>query len=177
MTEPKPETDTPEHEAAESDAFEAEENKAATTIAKDYMVPMSDSALKEWKDKDGFAEYCSEIASGLFPTLAPRLALGLTTKVLLDPYIEIGKQLIGKDFKPDWQDPIWAKALTGGMDDKTKSPTVMPLGEWENYIKTTPGTGYENTDAAKSQAQGFVDHMNSGADTWDGAPEAPEGEQ
>ena len=94
------ETDTKEHEAAEPSVFEAEEQKAPKRIAKDYIVPMSDAALEEWKDKEGFAEYCAQVASGLYPTLAPQLAQGLTTKALLSPYEQMAKKYLGQDKYP-----------------------------------------------------------------------------
>jgi len=172
MTETK-ETDTKAHESAEPSPLEAEEQKSPKTIADDYMIPMSDGALKEWKDKEGFAEYAAMVAQGLYPPLAKQIAAGLTTKILLDPYVQIAKKTLGEDTEPNWDDPMWQAALDGG-DKKSGRPTLMSLKDWEMYLKTTPGTGYENTDQAKQQAQDFVDHGNSGTDTWDGSAEQTE---
>ena len=173
------ETNSKAHEGAEPSPFEAEEKKSPKKIAEDYMIPMSDGALKEWKDKEGFAEYAAMVAQGLYPTLAKQISAGLTTKILLDPYVQIAKKTLGDQVEPNWDDPLWQAALDGG-DKKSGRPVLMSLKDWEMYLKTTPGSGYEKTDQAKAQAQAFVDHGESGADTWDGsaqqteAPGAPE---
>lgn len=165
------ETDTKTHENAETAPFEAEEQKSPKTIAEDYMVPMSESALLEWKDKEGFAEYASQMASGLFPTLAPQLAMGITTKALLDPYTQIAMQIIGDNTKPNWNDPKWAKALSGGTDPKTGHPTVMPLADWVTYLKTSPDMGYENSPDSHSAVNAALQQMQSPDGAWDGTPE------
>lgn len=165
------ETDTKAHEGAEPATFEAEEGKSPKQIAEDFVIPMSSGALKEWEGKEGFAEYAAEVASGLYPTLAPRIAMGMTTKTLLDPYVQIAKKLLGSDHEVDWQNPVYARALSAGFDPKTKSPTVMPLSDWEQYLRVTPGTGYEFTPAAHAATKDFLDHFASGTGKWDGSVE------
>jgi len=167
------ETEPKAHEEAEPSSLEGEEQKSPKDIADDYMIPMSDGALKEWESKEGFTEYAAMVAQGLYPPLAKQISAGLTTKILLDPYVQIAKKTIGEDAEPNWDDPMWQKALDGG-DSKGGRPTLMSLKDWEMYLKTTPGSGYENTDQAKQQAQAFVDHGESGADTWDGSAEPAE---
>ena len=167
------ETDTKAHEGAEPSPLEAEGKKSPKTIADDYMIPMSDGALLEWKGKEGFVEYAAMVAQGLYPPLAKQISAGLTTKILLDPYIQIAKKTIGEDVEPNWDDPLWQAALDGG-DKKSGRPVLMSLKDWEMHLKTTPGSGYENTDQAKKQAQDFVDHGTSGTDTWDGSAEQAE---
>jgi hypothetical protein len=164
-------TDTKAHEEGETSVFEAEEAKSPKTIAKDYMLPMSESSLEEWKDKEGFAEYCAQVASGLYPTLAPRLAMGLTTKALLDPYVEMAKKALGPFVEPSWDDPLWQKALSGGIDPKTGSPTVMPLADFLTFIKSEPGTGYEHTPEAMGKIREAVGQLQANPHAWDGTPE------
>lgn len=165
-------TDTPKTEpTTETDPFAEEDGKSAKKIAADYLIPMSDGALKEWDGKDGFAEYAASVAAGMFPTLAPQLQAGITTKALLDPYTQIAKQLIGDDTEPDWSSPLWSKALSGGTDPKTGHPTVMPLNDWITYLKSTPGTGYEYTPQAHEAANNLAQAMTSGANASDGSIE------
>jgi len=173
-----PETETTEteptaHETAEPSSMEGTEQKSPKDIADDYMIPMSDGALKEWEGKEGFTEYAAMVAQGLYPPLAKQISAGLTTKILLDPYVQIAKKTIGEDAEPNWDDPLWQTALDGG-DKKSGRPTLMSLKDWEMYLKTTPGSGYEKTDQAKAQAQAFVDHGETGADAWDGSAEPTE---
>ena len=165
------ETDTKEHEAAEPSVFEAEEQKAPKRIAEDYIVPMSDAALEEWKDKEGFAEYCAQIASGLYPTLAPQLAQGLTTKALLSPYEQMAKKYLGPFSEIELDDPMWQKALSGGSDPKTGKPTVMPLGEFVHYIKAHAGSGYLDTTEGQLKVGNAVNQLRNNSHAWDGTPE------
>jgi hypothetical protein len=71
----------------------------------------------------------------------------------------------------DWQNPIFSRALSAGFDPKTKSPTVMPLADWENYLRVTPGTGYEYTPAAHAATHEFLNHFTAGTGKWDGSVE------
>lgn len=165
------ETDTKAHEDAETAAFEAEEQKSPKTIAKDYMIPMSDSALKEWKDKEGFAEYCSQVATGLYPTLAKQLLSGLTTKVLLDPYVQTAKKILGADTEANWDDPMWQKALSGGADPKTGQPTVMPLADFMALLKSDPSSGFDKTEEGSAVAGQAIGQLQDNQHAWDGTPE------
>jgi hypothetical protein len=165
------ETEPKAHETAEPSSMEGTEQKSPKAIAEDYMIPMSDAALHEWKGKEGFTEYAAQMASGLFPTLATQLAMGITTKALLDPYIQIAMQTVGDNIKPNWNDPKWAKALSGGTDPKTGHPTVMPLADWVTYLKTSPDMGYENHPDSHSAVDSALQQMQNPTDAWDGTPE------
>jgi hypothetical protein len=159
------------HEQAESAVFEAEEKKSPKTIAEDYMIPMSDSALEAWKDKPGFAEYCAQVATGLYPSLEKRLAMGITTKALLDPYVEMAKKVLGPFVKANWDDPMWQKVLSGGTDPKTNSPTVMPLKDFLDFIKSDPTSGFEHTPEAMQNVGRAIGQAQNNEHAWDGTPE------
>jgi hypothetical protein len=164
-------TDTKAHEEGETSVFEAEEQKSPKTIAKDYMLPMSDAALEEWQDKEGFAEYCAQVASGLYPTLAPQLAMGLTTKALLDPYEQLAKKYLGPFSEAELDSPMWQKVLSGGTDPKTGKPTVMPLADFVSFIKSHAGSGYLNTNEGQARVGNSVNQLRQNPHAWDGTPE------
>lgn len=144
----------PEDETSE------EEKKPAPAVAKtarDMMIPLSHSAEAEWRDdREGFAKHAQEVASGLYPTLAPQISAGHTVKTLLDPYVQVAKGVLGDDVEPNWTDPKWTKALEGGIDPATKRPTLMPLTAWKTYLQTEPAFGFDKSPVAHQRAEGFA---------------------
>ena len=69
-------------------------------MAHDYHVPMSDGTL-ESLSKDmtpekakAFEDHIKVTAQGLYPTLAPQIKAGIPTATLLDPYRQLGKQML-----------------------------------------------------------------------------------
>ena len=162
------ETESKAHEGAEPSPFEAEEKKSPKVIADDYMIPMSDGALKEWEGKKGFAEYAAMVAQGLYPPLAKQISAGLTTKILLDPYVQIAKKTLGDQVEPNWDDPLWQTVLEGSTDSKNGRATLISLKDWELHLKTSPGSGFGDTEQAKNLAQAFADHVDQGHGKWDG---------
>ena len=166
-----PPEETPEHEAGEAPAFEAEEKKSPKQIAEDYLIPMSDSAIEEWESKTGFLEYVVQIACGLYPTLAPQLNQGITTKALLDPYVQIAKKLLGHFTEIELDEPMWQKVLSGGTDPKTGKATIMPLGEFSHYVKAHMGTGYADTPEAHGKLGDVMQQLQQNQHAWDGTPQ------
>jgi len=162
------ETDSKAHEGAEPSPFEAEEKKSPKKIAEDYMIPMSDGALKEWAGKEGFAEYAAMVAQGLYPPLAKQISVGLTTKILLDPYVQIAKKTLGDQVEPKWDDPLWQTILEGTPDSKSGRATLMSLKDWETHLKTSPDSGFGDTEKGKDLAKAFADHVDAGHGKWDG---------
>ena len=135
-------------------------------IADDYVIPLSDQAIKEWaktKDEAGFKAYAEQIACGLYPTFAPQIMMGLPTRVLLDPYIQVAQQVLGPIMtEPNWSDPKWGQALQGGMDPKTGRPIPMQLNEWEKFLMTHDAHNWDKTPQAHERANQFVKAMNQG---------------
>ncbi|NNN07811.1 MAG: hypothetical protein HKL85_01290 [Acidimicrobiaceae bacterium] len=125
-----------------------------TTLAHNYHVPMSEGTLKQLLGPNGeadpqkvqsFEDYLKTTASGLYPTLAPQLKAGIPTAFLLDPYRQLGKQVLGEDFEPNFQsDPNARAALQGGTDAQGH-PTPMSLAQWEAHLKSNPAFGYQDT--------------------------------
>jgi hypothetical protein len=124
-------------------------------IADDYVIPISDSAIKEWEKAgpEEFKKYAEQVACGMYPTFAPQIQAGLPTKVLLDPYIQVAQQVLGGNMKePNWSDPKWSAALQGGIDPKTGRPIPMTLDEWRKHLMTSPGHGWEFTQHAHERS-------------------------
>ena len=153
-TAPKPAADKPE-------AQPAEDAKSVGRTANDFMIPLSSSANKDWQGKEeAFHQHAVEVAKGLYPTLAPQLDAGVTTKTLVDPYVQVAKSVLGPDTEPDFSQPKWAKALEGGQDPKTGRPTLMPLTAWRDYLQNDPSHGYDKTPQANERAQGFAQALH-----------------
>jgi hypothetical protein len=86
----------------ESEKTPADHLETLKDLAHNYHVPMSDETLKAIADKgvdpkkmQAFEEYLKTAAQGLYPTLAPQIAAGIPTGYLLDPYRQLGKQVLG----------------------------------------------------------------------------------
>lgn len=131
-------------------------------IINDYVVPMSFEALDQWssnlggKDSQPFKDYVVQVASGMYPTLAPQLKMGIPTRALLDPYIQVASEVLGPQMSdPNWSDPKWAAALQGGLDPKTGHPTPMPLDQWRKFLTQDPSHGWDKTEQAHSIADEF----------------------
>jgi hypothetical protein len=141
-------------------------------LAHAYHVPMSDKTLEEIAGKgkkvdpkkvEAFEEYLKTAAQGLFPTLAPQIQAGIKTAYLLDPYRQLGKQILGEDFEPNFvSDPKSMAALTGGRDPKTGRPVPMSLDEWRQHMMSEPGFGWLNTPTGRSQYLHVLNAMHQG---------------
>ena len=153
-------TDTAPKPDAKPAETPAEEPKSIGRTATDYMIPMSDSAKDDWQGKEAaFQLHAIEVAKGLYPTLAPQLDAGVTTKTLVDPYVQVAKSILGEQTEPDFTDPKWSPALDGGMDPATKRPTLMTLTAWRQHLMDDPQHGYDQTPDAHAKALGFVNDL------------------
>lgn len=128
-------------------------------MAHDYAVPMSEGTLKEIatdltpEKAKAFEDYIKTAAQGLYPTLAPQIKAGIPTAYLLDPYRQVGKQVLGDNFEPDFQgDPKSEAALTGGADPQTGRPAPMSLDQWRTHLRSHPGFGWDQTPQAHETA-------------------------
>ena len=140
---------TPEQEAPKVNPVEA-----MKTLAHNYQVPMSDGTIQQIAEsaKDGnvlpaFEEHMKTSAQGLYPTFAKQIAAGIPTALLLDPYRQVAKRVLGEQFEPDFVgNTVHAKALHGGMDPATGRPAPMGLDQWTEHLKTHPSFGWANTE-------------------------------
>ena len=137
-------------------------------IADAYVVPMSDQAIKQWadhlkgEDTKPFEEYAKHMATGMYPTLAPQLEMGLTTKVLLDPYKHVAQQVLGpQESEPNWTDPKWSAALEGGVDPKTGRPGPMSLSQWGSFLRSEPAHGYDKSPEAMARTRDFLSELHN----------------
>lgn len=153
--------------AADAKAPTADE---LTAIAGDYMVPVSPGTINDIasratpETRDTFTEYAKQQAIGLYPTFAGQIRGGMTTQHLLDPYRQVGKQVLGESFEPDFVgDPKATAALTGGpIDEKTGRATPMTLDQWKMHLKSTPEFGWQFTAAAHDRANMVARAINDG---------------
>ena len=160
---PKPEMDVPtnplEAPTHQGDAGEIEK------IAHDYVIPLSDGAIEQWAKAgpEEFKKYAEKVAEGMYPTFAPQIAAGVPTRILLDPYVEVAKQVLGPaGAVPNWSDPKWSAALQGGIDPKTGRHIPMTLDEWRKHLMTHPGHGWEYTPQAHEKAAQFRQILEQG---------------
>ena len=139
-----------------------EDKRSVEQIAADYLIPISDSAKAEWEQHPAeFLAHAIEVAKGLYPTLAPQIAAGVSTKTLVDPYVQLAKQVLGPETEPDFGVSPWTKALEGGVDPKTQRPTLMPLSQWRNTLMSDPAFGYDKSGAAIAKAQQFGQQLHA----------------
>lgn len=132
-------------------------------IADDYVIPLSDEAIKDWAkvDPEQFKAYAEQVAIGMYPTFAPQIQAGIPTRILLDPYIQVAQQILGPVMtEPNWSDPKWGAALQGGMDPKTGRPIPMTLNEWRTFLMQHPGHNYTKSPHALEKAQNFAKALN-----------------
>lgn len=155
-------------------------SKNLALIAHSYQVPMSQGTLDDIATHatpattEQFTDYAKQMAKGLYPTFAGQLDAGLTMAHVLDPYRQVGKQMLGDQFEPDFiNDPKSSAALSGGLvDPKTKTPTPMTLDQWKQHIKSTPDFGWLDTPAGRARVRLVLDSINRGFTT---PPEATSG--
>ncbi len=133
-------------------------------VAKDFVIPISDEALKEWAKAgpEEYKKYAEQIAEGMYPTFAAQIAQGIPTKILLDPYVEVAKQTLGPMMgEPNWSDPKWSAALQGGIDPKNGRRIPMTLDEWRAHLMSHPGHGWDKTPQAHEKAAQFSQIINN----------------
>lgn len=137
-------------------------------IANEYVIPISDSAVNAWadsiKDKDTkpFKDYAKQVATGLYPTLAVQIEMGLPTRILLDPYLELAEKTFGEmPEEPDWTDHKWSAALQGNVDPKTGRGTPMTLSQWGDFLRTEPSHNFDSSPKAVEKVQDFIKAMDA----------------
>jgi len=139
-------------------------------ISHDYHVPISDGTIKsiigegaktvDQSKINAFEEYTKTAAKGLFPTLAKQIDAGIPTAYLLDPYRQVGKQVLGEDFEPNFiGDPKSMMALHGGTDPMTGRPAPMDLGQWREHLMSHPGFEWDKTPAAHDHVNAILKNM------------------
>ena len=135
-----------------------------------YHVPVSDGTIADITGTNptpektkAFEEYLKTSAQGLYPTLAPQIAAGIPTAHLLDPYRQVGKQMLGENFAPDFiADPKASVALTGGMHPETGRPAPMSLDQWKQHLMTEPGFGWGYTQQAHDRVNMLLSNLEQG---------------
>jgi hypothetical protein len=160
--------------------------KAMEDIANRYMVPITKDVIKVLAKEltpaklNAFEEYMKQQAMGLYPTLAKQIEQGMPTRALIEPYRQVGKQVLGQNFEPDFiGDPKSAAALHGHVDEATGRPAPMPLHKWKEHLMNERSFGWEYTPAAHEAAQKVTSALNEGfmKPPAQGAPEGIQGAQ
>ena len=142
-----------------------------SSLAEQYHVPISEETLAKLGAPDGqvspekaaaFEDYLKTTASGLYPTLAPQIKAGIPTSYLLDPYRQVGKQVLGDQFEPNFQsDPKSRAALQGGFDPQTGRPAPMSLSEWQTHLKSDPAFDYMETPQGQQEKAQILAKIHS----------------
>ena len=139
-------------------------------ISHDYMIPMSEESLAQWvhhlvmqkaspeeADKT-FRPYAEKIAEGLYPAFAAQIKKGVPVTTLVTPYAEVAKGMVGDDAQPNFNEPHWNAALTGGRDADGR-PSPMNMQEWKKHVSSHPSFDYASTDHAKAKFADAVNHI------------------
>lgn len=136
-----------------------------------YHVPTTSKAIEGIVGETGemtpekftaVVEHVKRQAAGLYPTWAPEIMAGAPVSDLLEPYRQIGKQVLGDDFEPNFQtDPKMRTALEGGTDPTTGRATPMPLSKWTQYLKSEPSLGYQDTPQGQADRQQVLTKIHS----------------
>lgn len=137
-----------------------------------YHVPSTVATIEHLLGPDGtvspekfdsLAEHVRRQAAGLYPTLAPQIMAGIPTADLLEPYRQIGKQIMGDDFEPNFQtDPTDRAALSGGFDPQTQRPAPMTLEAWQQHVKSNPHYGYMDTPQGQAERRSVLAKIHAG---------------
>lgn len=146
-------------------------------MAEEYAVPMSDGTFAKMTENltpekaAAFEEYVKNAAMGLYPTFAKQIKAGIPTSALLDPYRQVGKQVLGENFEPDFVgDPKSADALQGATDPETGRPAPMSLNQWKTHLMKHPGFGWDKTPQAHEKVAQIREALQQGFNS----PPAPQ---
>lgn len=135
-----------------------------------YHVPISHETLKSMADEQGavspekhaaFEDYLKTTAQGLYPTMAKQIASGIPTAHLLDPYRQVAKMQLGEHVEPNFHDPMWEQALTGGRD-KDGRPAPMSLSEWKGHLRSEPKYGFHDTPQGQQMMSDAIEALRQG---------------
>jgi hypothetical protein len=125
-----------------------------------------------------FKQWIQNQAASMFPTLAPQIAQGVSTKTLIDPYASqlamlLGYGNVGGSGQPsqanvadatqslgiNWSDPKYNRFLTGGVNPETGKSAPMSLDQARQIIITDPQYNWGNTSMAQNLAAHVGDEM------------------
>jgi len=142
-------------------------------VASDYHIPMGDTEIGQWHESlsgrhannenaiKEFKDYASQMAQGLYPTLAPQIANGLSTETLLAPYRMVAHSMLGEGHDVNFHMPHFNRALTGNVDEKTGRAAPMGLDQWRQELMTNPAFKYNETDHAQELHGQVINEMNA----------------
>lgn len=129
------------------------------TVARDYMVPISDDAIRTWgrdlisgaATEDNYKEFLKEQAKSLFPQLSSALDRGETVSKYMSGFYEMARQTLGIDPTAiDFTDQKWTRPLY--QTDEKGERTVMSLDQWQTVLRTDERYGYTKTQRARNEA-------------------------
>lgn len=125
-----------------------------------------------------FKQYAQQQAAGMYPTFAPQILQGVSTKTLIDPYAQLVATLLGygnvnasgqasiaqtqdatASLGIDWSNPKWNRLLQGGTNPETGRPAPMSLDQARQTLINDPQYGWQNTSAAQDLAAHVGDQL------------------
>ena len=142
-------------------------------LAADYGVAVSDDTIGGFvtavvqgnATKDDFTTWIRDTAKQRFPSIAPQLDAGLTTKQVFSPIgQQIGKTLGISPDTIDVSDPKWARFLAPAPDPTTGQPApnatgVMNAWQIDQTIKSDDQYGYRYSQDAHDQGAALLDTL------------------
>jgi hypothetical protein len=135
------------------------------------MVPMAESTLRDVasagedleKKVASFGDYIKTTAEGLYPAFSDQIRSGIPTANLLEPYRQLGKQMLGDQFEPDFlNDHRVSAVMHGNMDPKTGRSTPMTMDQWRQHIMQTPDFGWGYTAEAHRRVNSILQTLHKG---------------
>lgn len=159
----------------------------AAKLARAYMVPFSAQAIRHLFGKDAeitpekaaaFEQYLIKTAIGLYPGFTQQITAGMQPAYLFDPYRQIGKEILGPGFEPDFQtDPNARAVMDGTTDPVSGRPAPMTLVQWSQYLKTNPAFGWQQSPAGQQSRQQVMQAMAQGFNTQGPQAAPPQGSE
>ena len=159
-------TDAPAEKPAEPMTL-----KDLIQMAEDYHVPMTRKAVESivGDEKEippakaaAFEDYVKRQAQGLFPGMAPQIQAGMKTSDLLEPYRQVGKQVLGDSYEPNFQTNPHDRAALQGAQDATGHPTPMSLDQWQAHLKSDPAYNYSSTEKGRAETADMKQRILAG---------------
>jgi hypothetical protein len=157
----------------------------AAKLARAYMVPFSAQAIRHLFGKDAeitpekaaaFEQYLIKTAIGLYPGFQQQITSGMQPAYLFDPYRQVGKEILGPQFEPDFMTDPNVRAVMNGQTDPTSGrPAPMTLVQWEKYLKTNPAFGWQQTPQGQAARQQIMQTMAQGFNSQGPVAAPPQG--
>jgi hypothetical protein len=134
-----------------------------TQLAGDYGVKLSDHMLGNFTELvirglrtvDDYKKYMIDAAKSQYKAVAPQLDQGFTIRQILDPYLAIAAEELGKNVATlDISNPMWNAAIQyrGEKPVSATPQRTMTNDEWLRTVRTDKRYGWDQGQNAQKAA-------------------------